>query len=337
MGKSKPKIPSIYGIKNYLKKEELLPIYFFCGEDLFTMDNAVKAVRKAVEPFIASDFDQEIISADKTLEIMQVMDLASAFPFGSEKKMVILKNFENINNKKGFADYVNNPAEFTVLIVTQSGKADTTKEPYSSLYRQGYIFEANHLKGAELVDWIVKQAKTHKLVLNSDLARALMEIVGEDKSLLEMQLNKLLDFVDKGSEITIDIIKRIASTTKQYSIFDLQDALGKGDKARSLNIAYNLLDGGQDIIFILTMLTRFISTIAQSLELVKGGVNDNLASKQIGVSYYYYINCRKARMFMSDDRLLAATRALLKADQSVKTSASDPKSIVTILISELMM
>jgi len=337
MGKSKPKIPSIYSIKKFLMKDNLLPIYFFCGEDVFTIDNAVKAVRKSVEPLITSDFDKETISVDKSNEIMQIMDLASAFPFGSEKKLIVVKNFENISNKKGFADYVNNPAEFTVLVVTQSGKTDTTKEPYASLYKHGYIFEANHLKGSELAEWIVKQAKSHKLNLNPELARALMEIVGEDKSLLEMQLNKLVDFVEKDAEITIDTLKKIASTTKQHSIFDLQDALGKGDKARSLNIAYNLLDGGQDIIFILTMLTRFISTIAQSIELVKSGVNDNTASRQIGVSYYYYINCRKARMFMSDDRLLAATRALLKADYSVKTSATDPKSIVTILISELLM
>ena len=71
-------------------------------------------------------------------------------------------------------------------------------------------------------------------------------------------------------------------------------------------------------------------------ELLKSNINDNEAAKMIEVSWYYYVNCKKAKFFMSDERLLNATRALLNADLAVKTSAADSKTILVLLISEIM-
>ena len=293
-------------------------------------------MEKAAEPFLASDFDREVVNADKTTNIAQIVDLASAFPFGSGKKLIVVKSFEKINDRKEIASYINNPAEFTILVLVNYGKvSDAGREPYASMLKKNYLFEARKLKGPELIRWITAQAKKMKIGLSADNAEALMEMVGEDKALIEMQLRKFADYLGEGGEVTFELIKNLSSSTKEFTIFDLQEALGRGDKAKSVDIAFNLLDSGQEIIFILTMLTKFITTISQSLELQRSGVQDNEAAKQAGASYYYYINCKKAKYFMSDKRLLNASRALYKADLSVKTSAADPKTILLILFSEM--
>ena len=94
MAKAKSNIPSIYDIAPYLKEEKLLPIYFFIGSDGFTIDAAVQAVTKAVDPLLSSDFDKETINPEKNQNISGLIDIASAFPFGSGKKLIIVKNFE---------------------------------------------------------------------------------------------------------------------------------------------------------------------------------------------------------------------------------------------------
>ena len=334
---AKKELPSITEIAKFLSKENLLPIYFLCGEDQYTIDIATETLEKAVTPHLLSDFDKEIISAEKNLSLTQVLDLAYAFPFGGGKKLIILKNFEKFNDKKELTSYVNDPSSSTVLIITQSGKiSDISKEPYSKLLEKRELFEARTATGEELVDWVVKKIKKIGINFSQDNARSLIEIVGEDKSLLEMQFQKIIDYMNGKNEISYEDIKKISSPTKEYSIFDLQDSLGSGNRSKAIEVAYNLLDAGVEIVFIINMLAKFILTVAQITDLVRSNINDNEAVKLVGVSWGYYFNCKKAKYLMSDERLLNASRALVNPDLAVKTTSTDYRTVLLMLICEVL-
>lgn len=333
----KKELPSIYDIAKFIKPEQMLPVYFFCGEDGFTIDNAVKAVEKACVPLVKNDFDREVINLDKNSSFSNVTDLALGFPFGDGKKLIIAKNFNSVKDKGILTDYLRQPAAFTILVITHADKiSDVEKEPFKTLYEMGYLFEARNLDAEELAGWLVKHAKRCQLKLSTENARALVEIVGEEKGLLEMHIQKFADFLGEGGEITFEIIKKLSSSTKEYSIFDLQDAIGAGHKGRALEIGYNLLDCGKEIIFIMAMLTKYIKTISQATELIKDQTNDFQAAKMLKISYPYYLGCKKARIFMNFESLRRAADALLNADISIKTSAADPRTILMVLITEMI-
>lgn len=335
---AKVKLPSYNELQKYLHKDKLLPVYFFCGDDDYGINQAVGQVIKIAEPLIQSDFDKETFSLEKGQNLSQLLDVALAFPFGGGKKVIVIKNFEKLNDKKEFINYISNAPDFTILIVTHLGKiSDASREPFASLLKKNFLFEFNSETGDDLVDWLIRKAKEMGVSFSDDGARLLIEIVGGDKSLLEMQIDKFIDFAADKRDISDEDIRKIASPTKNYSIFDLQDAIGIGNKTKALEIAYNLLDGGVDIIVIISMIAKFIITIAQIMELARLNINDNEAAKKINVSWYYYINCKKAKFLLSDERLLNSSRALMNADVSVKTTSMDSKTVLTILISEIMM
>lgn len=339
MAKSKERInvPSVNEITKNLLRNKILPVYYLFGEDGYTLDNIVNVIKKAVEPEVLSDFDKEIVEPEKKQKLSQILDLAMSFPFGGGRKLVIINNFEKVDDKKELVNYVNSIPDFTILIICDYRKISTlSSEPYTTLLRKGFLYEVKNEKGEELVGWLLDRSQELKVVLSQEQARILMEITGEEKSLLEMQLQKLSAFVAGGKEITFDELKKLASPTRQYSIFDLQDALGKGDKSKSLEIAYSLLDSGQDIVMVINMLAKFILTIAQILELVRSNIDDNKGAQMMKVTWYYYVNCKKAHYFLSDNRLLNASRALLEADLMVKTSSVDNKNILLLLISTML-
>jgi len=333
----KSNIESIYNLSQYLKVDNFLPIYFLFGEDTYTISNAVKEIIKQVEPLVTTDFDKETVNLSKDNNVSQFTDHAYAFPFGDGKKLIIVKGFENISDKKQFADYVNDPAEFTILIVIQHGKKVNLKiEPYSALSKKKYLFEAKELRGAELQQWLIRKAKKEGLQIDADTAWLLIEMVGEHKALLEMQLQKFYNFLDEKKEITPDVIESLATVTKEYTIFNLQDALGEGNKAKSLEVGYNLLENGNDMVFIISMLTRYVTTLAQIIELRHKKIADNSAATEAGVSFYYYRKCKNARYLLNEDLLLNAGKALLNADIAIKTSSADKKTVLTILLSEIL-
>lgn len=334
---AKIQIPSITEVSKFLTKEKFLPIYFLCGEDQYTIDLALDAIEKAVTPFVLSDFDKEVISAEKNQSLIQVLDLAFSFPFGGGKKLFIIKNFEKFSDKKELAVFIKNPPEFTILVFTQTEKiSDVSKEPYSSLLARRILFEARIATGEELIDWLLKKSKQHGINFSRDLAQLLVDIVGEEKTLLEMQLQKLLNYLSDKEKVTTEDVVRIASPTKEYSIFNLQDAIGKGNKSKAVEVAYNLLNSGMEIVAIINMLSKFVLTVSQIMELMRSGINDNEAARLAGVSWGYYVNCKKANYMLNDERLLNASRALLNADVATKTSSADPKTVLLILVSEML-
>ncbi len=331
------KAPSIYLIDDYLSEGKILPVYYLFGSDSFALDETVKVLEKATSKFISSDFDKEIITAEKKQKISDILDLAYAFPFGEGKKILIVKNFERVTDKKQLSDYVKNPAETTILILVHKNKISNLKSiPYKQLLERGFLFEAKELKGADLVKWLIKKAHSNKIKLSSENAYALIDIVGEDKSLLEMQLEKFINFLNDGEELTLETIKKLSAATKEYNIFNLQDALSAGEKSKALEIIYNLLEHGHEMTYIVAMLTKYITTIAHSLELKKKGVPPQNAAKSLGLSSFYYTKCSNARFFLNKKRLFKAGEALLNADLKIKTTSTDQKSIATALIAEMM-
>lgn len=334
---AKKELPSVADLLKYLSKEKALPVYFLCGEDQYSIDAAVESIEKFVAPQIFSDFDKETFSSEKGQNLSQILDAAYSFPFGGGKKLIILKNFEKFNDKKELNGYLAMPPEFTTLVIIQSNKVtDPSKEPYSILLDKHFLFEARLAAGEELIEWVIKNCKNVEINFTRENAQALLDIVGEDKALLEMQIQKFENYFAGKKEITFEEVKTISSPTKEYSIFNLQDAIGQGDKVKALEVAYNLLDSGVEMVFIVNMLAKFTLTIAQMTELLRSSVSDFEAAKLAGVSYGYYMNCKRARFLMDDKRLLNASRALLNADLLVKTTATDHKTILLILISEMM-
>ncbi len=333
----KQQAKSIIELNKYLNKETLLPIYFLCGEDSYSIDIAVEAIEKVISPFIETDFDRESFNGEKAFELSQVLDLALTFPFGGGKKLITIKNFDKITDKKILSDFVKNVPEFTVMIIVHNGKiSDLSKEPYSILNEKGYLFEAKPLTGNELINWFIKAGKRLGIELSDDNARIVIEIVGEDKTLLETQLQKFSSFAHGRNQLTIDELIKLSSPTKEYSIFDFISTLGVGNKSRALEIGFNLLDNGIEMVYIVNMVAKFIMTVAQILDLSRQKINDKDGSRLVGVSYYYYLNCKKASYFLTDDRLYNASKALLNADLAIKSTSMDAKTVLQILITEML-
>ncbi|MBU1681145.1 MAG: DNA polymerase III subunit delta [Bacteroidetes bacterium] len=337
MAKQNLSAESIYNIKKHIKPERIQPIYFLFGEDDYTISHTIKLISDAANTFIETDFDREIITASKEIQISHIVDTASAFPFGSSKKLLTVKGFENINDKKKFADYAQNPVNSTILIITQHGKKlDCSKEPYTSLAAKGFLFEAKELKGQELVNWTIRQASELQLVLSQQNAEVMVDLVGDSKSLIEMQLYKFQNYLNKpNSEIPLDLISSQVRDAKEFNIFNLQDALGKGKKGDALNIAYNLLENGQNLVYIITMLAKYFSILMRILEFLRLNTPDFAAAKECGVSPYYYINCKKSKYLLNEARIDKSLSALLEADIQLKSTNADEKALVTILVSKI--
>lgn len=333
---AKAKATSVLEIEKQLKQKKLLPVYYLFGEDSYSIDSVVRSITKYVDQFIVSDFDKETLYGE-TQTVANVLSSAITFPFGSEKKLLIYKQAEKSRDKKELVSYLNSPSEFSTIIFIHDGEISSLdSEPYKSLDKAGYLFEAKELKGNNLIEWLIKWVEDKGKILTYENAQLLSDISGDNRNVLESQLEKIFLFLGDQKEISIESIRALSTSLKEYTIFDLQNQIGKKNKAGALKVLNNLFKNGMEPSQIIAMLNKYFTGLARITELTKQNVNEYQIARTIGTHPYYLKDYLAARKIYNEKNLEAAFAALLKADITLKTTPLDQNTLLSILIAEII-
>ncbi|HCY75260.1 MAG TPA: DNA polymerase III subunit delta [Ignavibacteriales bacterium] len=333
---AKNKAPAIQDVEKQLKQKKILPLYYLFGEDGYSIEVTVDAIEKAVQPFITSDFDNESFYAENQ-SFSNIISLASTFPFGSEKKLIIFKQVEKVKDKKELTSYAKSPADFTTLVCIHEGTISSAdSEPFKTLAANGFLYEAKELKGKSLIEWLISTVEKNDKTISYDNAQLLTDISGENRNMLEAQLEKIFLYIGESKEITIDSIRGLSTSLKQYTIFDLQNAIGKKNKSAALKVLYNLLKNGMEPIQIVAMLNKYFTGLARLTELITANTNEFQIARILGTHPFYLKDYRSARGLYSDIHLTNAFSALLKADLAIKTTSLDDYTLLSVLIAEII-
>lgn len=339
---AKSNLPSVIDIKSELKSKIIKPIYFLFGEDLFGINSAVSDIKKAVEPLISSDFNKETYYClDRDIRLSDIISAAKTFPFGDGKKLVLVKNADELKYSAKddiFIEYIKNPADFTVLVFIYEGKiSNINSEPFKSLSKNQFLYESPELRSDMLLKWLIQFVSEKNKNISKENASVLIDIVGENRNLLENQVEKLIEFVGEEKEISLKIIEELATKLKTYTIFDLYNALDKKDKAESLKIAYNLLDSSDmGLLGIIAMLNKHFTALLRIEELEKSDMTKELKAKITGTHPFYYQNLVNASRLYGFNGISKALESIYNADVQVKSTSLDEKTILTILIAEII-
>jgi DNA polymerase-3 subunit delta len=337
---AKSKVPSVLEIKSELKSNLIRPVYFIFGEDSFGASDALKAIKNSVNSFIDSDFDKETYYASNC-SLSDVITAAKTFPFGGGKKLIVIKNadeFKFSSKDETFISYIKSPSDLTIVIFLYNGKiSKIDSEPFRSLLKYNFLFESSELKGEALIKWLIQFGADNKKNISYQDAALLIDIVGENRNILETQLEKIFEFVGESNEISFNAIEQLASKLKTYTIFDLFNAIDKRDQAESLKIVYNLLNNSElGIIGIIAMLNKHFTALLRIDELEKSDLSKDEKAKITGTHHFYYKGLVDAARLYGYKGISKALESIYTADIRVKSSSLDEKTILTILIAEIL-
>jgi DNA polymerase-3 subunit delta len=337
---SKSKFPSVIDIKSELKSKLIKPIYFLFGEDYFGIIEATNFIKKTIEPFVLSDFNKENFYGSD-IELSDIISSSRTFPFGDGKKLILVKKADELKfsaKDVDFINYIKTPSDFTVLIFLYEGKIGRTDvEPFKSLLKQGYLYESTELRGESLTKWIINFSEEKGKKISNQNAELLVDIVGDNRVLIEAQLEKIFEYLTDQSEITFEAIINLATKLKTYTIFDLFNALDNQQKENSLKIAHNLLDSSDiGLIGIVAMLNKHFTALLKIDELEKSTLTKEEKARITGTHPFYYQGLVKAARLYGSNQILKAIEAIYKADVLIKSSAIDEKTILSILIAEIL-
>ena len=85
----------------------------------------------------------------------------------------------------------------------------------------------------------------------------LAEYTGNNLLNIDHELEKIKDFKSDDTEVTKDDVLSVTGMSKEYNVFTFQKALSEKNIKRSFLIAKNLMDSGENINLIISIIFSF--------------------------------------------------------------------------------
>lgn len=235
---AKAKSLSYKQVLNSLKKKEYFPIYLLHGEESFYIDELTKYIEENVLDDTAKAFNQTVLYG-KEIDYKAVLDNARRYPVMSEKQVVIIKEVQELKTLDKLEPYFQNPLDSTILVLAHKHKKLDKRKKFAKALtssKKVCVFESTRLYDNQVPNWIANYLKDRNISIKPAATTLLAEYLGTDLSKISNELDKLSINLPQGTTIDKHIIQKNIGISKDFNVFELQQALGKQDSHKSVLI-----------------------------------------------------------------------------------------------------
>lgn len=281
-----------------LETKNFKPVYFLFGDEPYLLNQCVNRFKQAVLSESTMDFNYSLFyaaDADATL----IKDCVETLPVFTSHRLVIVKNAQDFKDSElqELESVITNQVDSTVLVFFAE-KIDKRKKSIKNLLDHAVCVEFKKPFANQFPQWISHICSGLKLKISTEAIHRLHRLVGNNLSELESQIFRIQDYLGDKTQIELSDVNTVVSVSREESVFDFTDALGKKDRVSALEQLVNLLDQGQNeqaIIALVARHMRILLTVRSGLDQGIGGAK--LASLA-GVAPYFIENyCDQARLW----------------------------------------
>ena len=234
-----------------LKQGKYAPAYMLCGKEPYYIDKVADYIEQHVLDEMAREFDQTIIYGKDLSagDVAPIIGAARGFAMMGGYKVIIVKEAQHIKKWDALALYMNNPQPSTILVFCYKyGSPDKRLNLFKQWEKNGgVLMESELLKDYQVEKWIRDyvadwnkvqgQEGENAVKIDEKVAKILADSIGADLTQIVGALQKLIDGRPQGvTVIDAELVERNIGISKDFNVFELQDALIKGDVLKANRI-----------------------------------------------------------------------------------------------------
>ena len=240
------------------------PIYYLMGEESYYIDRLADFITDSTLLPEEKDFNLITLYGPETA-IDDVINACKGFPMGAKRVVVCVREAQGLRGIDRLEFYLKQPQPSTVLICChKNGSLDRRKKIYTLIEKNGVLFESKKLYDSQLPTFIRDYLKRKKIAIEPEAAAMLGEYVGADLNRLAGELDKLAISLPAGERtVTQALVRRNVAMTRDFSIFEMQDALVRKDIVKVNQIAHYFDSNPKDFSIqkLLASLFKFFSNL----------------------------------------------------------------------------
>jgi DNA polymerase III subunit delta len=218
------------------KKQLFKPVYWLEGDEDYYIDLVVDYAEHHLLSEAEAGFNLTIFYG-RDADWTAVVNACRRYPMFAERQVVLLKEAQHMREIDKLSSYVDNPQPSTVFVVSHKEKTVDGRSALSKLLKKkAEVFVSKKIYDSKLPEWTMEMVQGKGFTISRKALMLLVEHIGNDLNRLSNEVDKLVLNLGKEKLITEDDIEKYVGVSKEYNVFELQDALGKRDLSRAITI-----------------------------------------------------------------------------------------------------
>ncbi|MDX2493776.1 MAG: DNA polymerase III subunit delta [Desulfuromusa sp.] len=324
------------GLYRKLRSNQVPSLLFLYGQEPYLIQQAARSVRQAVLPNDKDDFnDNQFYGKEAAAE--SILEAAMTFPVFAEKRLVTVKDAHQLpaTELEKLLPYIQNPVPETCLLFI-ADKIDSRRKFFQQFKKYGDLVEFKPLSDREIPQYIRNSLNQQDVKISADAVDLFCSMVGGNLHEIHAELNKLLTYIGSATLVDIVDVQAVVSRGRAENIFELGNAVGRGDTAKALTLIMRLSAAGEAPLKILSLLVLHFRRLWKVRELQVQKRPANEIAKVAGVPPFVVDGLiRQGKKFSRND-FLRAFELFLETDLAMKSSGADAGALLDSLILRLV-
>lgn len=352
-------------IKQLIKTGKLPPVLTLFGEEEFLIDEDYNALIQSVLKDPSYTYDFEILDGESATPD-RIAQSCTTFPFVAPVRVVVVNHCEKVFSgnmpKKGldktpFGRYLESPQPSTFLLLKvyddslkgmmsaknnmstdpkSAKKVKSAKFPYNILIEKFDCLEYPRIYESAIPKWITQRVLSIGKTIDGEAVEFLTAHVHPNIRMINNDIEKLSVHVGETKNITLNDVKFIVGASREFNVFELQNAVGQRNLGKATEILVNMLSSDRQEMLIMTVLTKYFITLFKLIELSSDMKDKYAIAAQIGVSPFFVQDYITAVRKYSPNELENAFVFLAETDEKLKSSSTDSLALMQQMLVNIM-
>lgn len=274
---------NVDAIVSEIEKKLFKPVYLLHGEEPYYIDIIGNAIYKNALEEDERDFNQSVLYGKDT-DVLTVISEAKAFPMMSERRLVVVREAQDLKNIEKLDAYCASPNPSTVLVLEYKYKKfDSRKKITKEIAKNGIVFQSDKVRDYQLTGWINSYLTKRNYSITPKASQLLSDSLGNDLSKITNELSKLELLLQKGTAINEIHIEENIGISKDFNVFELVNAIASRNVLKAFQIVEYFSNNPKagPLVVVISNIFNFYSRIMR-IQFSASKVPDILA-KELGV------------------------------------------------------
>ena len=322
-----------------IHKKNFAPIYFLTGEEPYFIDMISDTIENEALDEADRSFNQ-IVVYGRDVDVETIANHARSFPMMGDRMVVIVKEAQDVKDLEKFEPYLDTLPDTTVLVFDYKYKKfDKRKALAKKIDKMGVWFESKKLYDSNIPGWIQNYLKGEGYSITPKATQMLADFLGTDLHKIANELKKLTIALPKNKSIDDADVERNIGISKDYNVFELQNAIGNRDVLKANRIVNYFGDNGKDNPLLVTTISLYgYFTKLIKLHCTQDKSQGNLASV-LGVSPFFvrdYLAAAKNYPLATCIRCISILREFDMKSKGYESGDTSEKDLYREMIFKLM-
>ena len=310
-----------------LKAGTVRNVYCFYGPEAFIRRSAVAKLREKVLMPGLESMNETVLTAPTA---QQIIESCETLPMMSDYRLIIVRDCalaqsgkakDEAQESAALCEYLPRVPETTCLLFDLGEGVDKRKKLSQALMKLPGAVSFDALDDAQLARWMGQTLRPLGKRMDRAACEALAFTSGRDLTLLSGELQKLAAYVGERADITEQDIEQVATHTAECTVFSMVDAITEGRAQQAFGLLGVLLQGGEQRIGILAMITRQYRQMMHLSALLRERVPQGQQAKLLGVPPFALTRLSRQVGKRSYEALRTCVEACVQADYDIKRGA----------------